>query len=131
MTTRDIIPSNNERDIEIASIIKEQLLFLNFNYYCSWGVSQTRVARIEDNPSLGILVNGFIHKGWVFISLTPEDLYDVWLVAPNNYKVTYKCKRGLMFDQLHEVIDGWVEKDPSWSDEEYSERVDKWLATQA
>ena len=73
--------------------------------FWSWGVS--RKIRYK---SIGLLlhVDARRHTGWILISLSFADLYDVHLLAPD--KRIKKSIKGLYFDQLREAIDKEIER---------------------
>lgn len=99
----------------------------------SWGVEKRICIYVNDMPALGLLVNGFIHKGWVFVALNEgTDTYEVFTTMTNTKAQTIEVVKHIddvYCDMLIETIDGMVEKDQSWTDEEYEEKIDKWLAT--
>ena len=122
------VKTTSDNDVKmVADEIMRQLQY--HEYFWSWGVSKYAYLLVDNKPSLGILVNGFLYKGWLSISLNTMDTYDITLLGDEEDED--KVVNDVYCDQMHDVIDGLIEKDPSWSDEEYSERVDKWLATQA
>lgn len=99
----------------------------------SCGVEKRICVYVNDMPALGLLVNGFIHKGWVFVALNEgTDTYEVFTTKTNTKAKTIEVVKHIddvYCDMLTETIDGMVEKDQSWTDEEYEEKIDEWLAT--
>ena len=119
---------------EYAKEIAETALYqINPRIFCSWGVSKRICVYVNDMPALGLLVNGFIHKGWVFIALNEgADTYEVFTVKVENKSLNVVAhKDDIYFDMLTSTIDGIVEKDPSWTEEEYKTKVDAWLTKTA
>ncbi len=95
------------------------------NVVWSWGVSKKSFTFFKDMPTLMLKVNGFIHKGWVFVSLNEaSDAYEVRLFDENitnckaEYAEVYCCDLGKFIDNL-------VEKPSEMSYEEYAELVNK------
>lgn len=75
--------------------------------YWSWGVSQ----KINfANKGLCLKVNGRYLKGWVLITLSGLDLYDVHFLKGRAKEILTSIE-GLYFDQLVEVIDRYIESD--------------------
>lgn len=101
--------------------------------FYSWGVEKLICVYVNDMPALGLLVNGFIHKGWVFVALNEgTDTYEVFTTKTNTKSQTIEVVKHIddvYCDMLTDTIDGMVEKDQSWTEEEYEEKIDKWLAT--
>ena len=82
----------------------------NLNVWFSWGVS--KIVNV-DNQGLLMKVRGHHHKGYVFVTLGWEDLYQVHLISTHgNIKETLE---GIFFDQLQEVIDDKIERVKSYS----------------
>ena len=110
--------------MSVAKTIQEQLFWSIDKWtYFSWGVSRKVAMVYNDMPTLAIRVSGLRHKGWVFISLNEGmDCYEVRLlnVAQNKVKKTLE---EVYCDNLGEVVDGLVERDPGLSDEQYSKRA--------
>lgn len=87
--------------------VKETLALLyhpNPSVAWSWGIEQ----KVNYND-LGLLlkVNAHRHTGWLLISLSFMDLYDVHLFEDGKIKQSIK---GLYFDQLRDSIDEVIEK---------------------
>lgn len=114
---------NNEYLISVAREINNQILWsINISEYFSWGVSKKQCGMYKDMPTLMLLVNGFVHKGWVYISLNEgKDAYEVRLM--NKQRKEVKLIDEVYCDNLGRVIDANVERPLSVSDEEYSEMV--------
>jgi hypothetical protein len=82
-----------------------QVLMSDRPIYWSWGVSKLLNV---NNKGLLMKVNGHHHKGYVFIVLGWEDLYEVHFISTHgNIK---DSKEGIFFDMLVEVIDDRIEK---------------------
>lgn len=82
----------------------------NINVWFSWGVS--KMVNV-DNQGLLMKVRGNHHKGYVFVTLGYDDLYQVHLISTHgNIKETLE---GIFFDQLQEVIDDKIERVKEYS----------------
>ncbi len=107
---------------------------INQRIATSWGISKIICVYVNEMPALGLLVNGFIHQGWVFVALNERtDTYELFTVE-NKDKMVIVVKKHIddvYCDMLTDTIDGMIERDPSWSDEEYNSKVDKWLSETA
>lgn len=100
---------------------------INPRIFCSWGVEKKICVYVNDMPALGLLVNGFIHQGWVFIALNEgADTYEVF--TTKNAEVINHID-DVYCDMLTDTIDGMIERDPSWTDDEYTAKVNAWLET--
>lgn len=100
---------------------KSALLLAGTNVFWSWGVSKLVAFYYEEMPTLAIRVQGFLHQGWVYVSYNVGfDLYEVRII--DDGEVVKKVDE-VYFDELAGVVDALVERDPTWSDEEYEERV--------
>lgn len=89
--------------------VKETLLLLhhpNPNIFYSWGVS--RKANYK-NIGLLLYVEARRHTGWILISLSAADLYDVHLFNLGNKSIKKQIK-DLYFDQLLAAIDDEIER---------------------
>ena len=108
---------------------------INPRIFCSWGVEKKICVYVDDMPALGLLVNGFIHQGLVFVALNEgTDTYEVFTCKTNSKEQTIEIVKHIddvYCDVLTDTIDGMIERDPSWSDEEYNSKVDKWLSETA
>lgn len=91
--------------------------------YFSWGVSKMHYGFYNDMPTLMMRVSGVIHKGWVYISLDEgRDVYVVTLLNVPRKKV--KGQRDEVYcDEIGNVIDSMVERDPELSDELYKRKA--------
>jgi hypothetical protein len=89
------------------------LMKCNFFGYCSWGVSQTRVLK-KDNEGYGLLfrVNGHHHKGFVLITLNFLDYFDVRLISTK--AVVKDTVEDVFVGDLFNVIDEKVERIPEY-----------------
>lgn len=81
----------------------------------------------EGMVALSFSVDALIHKGGVLIAYNEcTDLYDIFLTETFGRKRTLKVVKkleGVFFDTLATTIDSVVERDPSWDDEEYGNRI--------
>jgi hypothetical protein len=86
-----------------------QQLQMNRSIFWSWGVSN--MFRISDT-ALMLRVNGYIHKGWVMITLGWNDTYTYRLLN-KQYNEVYK-ETDVYCDMLVERIDEKIEKQPNY-----------------
>jgi len=106
--TKQILQPLMQREFNLNETMA--VLTHNMNIYFSWGVSNKYNI---DNKGLLLKVNGHHHKGYVFITLSWADLYDVHLISTHgNIKQSVE---GLYFDQLVEVIDNKIERIPEYN----------------
>jgi len=87
------------------------------NYWMSWGMNSPALYKQE---VLAFKVQGFIHKGWIYISLAFEDTFTITLTKSNRTTIKQQIK-GVYIEDLIETIDRYVEKD--CSEEEYKWKV--------
>ena len=129
------IKNGDNYALDIASTALAQIMLTDPNTVKCWGVSKRICLYVNDMPAVGLYVNGFIHKGWVFVALNEgTDTYEVFTVikeANNPLFVVVDHKDDIYCDMLTSTIDGMIEKDPSWTDEEYNSNVDAWLTETA
>jgi hypothetical protein len=105
--TREILNPLMQRDFDL----NETMAVLTHNkiIYFTWGVSKKYNV---DSKGLLLKVNGHHHKGYIFITLTWEDLYNVHLISTHgNIKESIE---GIYFDQLTEIIDNKIERIPQY-----------------
>jgi len=86
-------------------ITKQQIYAGNSKWVACWGADDW--ARINDD-ALVFTVNGFLHKGFVIITLNFWDTYDVHLFNHDGDQVG-ETKTDIYFDRLVYVIDELVE----------------------
>jgi len=96
-----------ERDFDQNETLQQ--LQMNQSIYWSWGVSN--VFRIGHN-ALMLEVNGFIHKGWVMVTLAWDDTY-VFRLLNKQYNEVYK-ETDVYCDMLVERIDIKIEKQDNY-----------------
>ena len=121
-----VMNTNANYTKQVAETIWQQILCTtDRNVVWSWGVSTRYFLTHKNMPSLAIKVQGFLHKGFVIISLDEGmDLYNLYLCKTLKGKDNpTKVIEGLYFDQLGEVIDRYVERGDC-SDKEYAKKVD-------
>lgn len=114
-----------EKCLSIAKTMFDQLKWsANFNTIMSWGISSSVAIYYEEKPTLALLVNGFRHKGWVYISYDEGlDLYEVRLLNKNKESVI-KFLDNIFADELGSTIDRLVEYDPmETSREAYNKQI--------
>ena len=86
----------------ILSILRMELMVV-----FSWGFH--RPTALPDDKGLAFKVDGFKHKGWVFVKYNEgKDLFDVEL--RDNAMTTIRVIEDVYFDQLVNVIDHAVER---------------------
>ena len=106
----------------IANEIYRQLkAVLGINVLWSWGIAEQRAMMYNNMASLGIRVNGYIHKGWVIISLNEgKDLYNIYLLdKKQNVKETIED----VFVEDLDVLDSLIETG-EMSEQEYKEKIE-------
>lgn len=82
------------------------LMHPNPAVFWSWGVS----SKINyKNKALLLHVEGYKFQGWLAITLSFRDLFDVHFFETGNKKIK-RSITDLYFDQLREAIDNYVEK---------------------
>lgn len=104
----------NHTKEEVATIAAEcfsQIKALtNWAVLGSWGISKVQYTEYEGMASLMLSVNGFLHKGYVLVSLDEgTDTYTVFCMDEKMCVV--KKEEQVYFDQLGDVIDRLVERD--------------------
>lgn len=101
--TRELLEPLCEREFNLNETL--QVLRHNQPIYFSWGVSSLTNF---DNKGLLMKVNGHHHKGYVFITLSFLDLYNVHIISTHgNIKHSIE---GVYFDELVERIDNKIER---------------------
>lgn len=92
-----------------------------FNVVFSWGIAKRAYAEFEGKAALVIKVNGFKLKGHVVIMLNEgTDTYEI--VAISDGEIVNRLE-DIYCDMLGSVLDSVIERDASWSDDEYTQRV--------
>lgn len=117
-----------EETHEITKTCWEQIRTLTpVNVLMSWGITQVAYTTYKDMPTLILVVNGFLHKGPVFISYNGlDDAYEVRTVKNHTKEVeVLKTAQEVFFEELGGVIDRMVEKD--CTQEEYNKKVNEFL----
>lgn len=86
----------------ILSILRMELMVV-----FSWGFH--RPTALPDDKGLAFMVNGFKHRGWVFVKYNEgKDLFDIELRG--NDMTIISVIEDVYFDQLVNVIDHAVER---------------------
>lgn len=88
------------------------LLRMNIMVFFSWGTRDYTVDNRKDVRMFRMQVNGFKHKGFVYIFLNGMDLFDVYLTNFNDKIV--KIGSDLYCDQLTDWIDENIEKQSNY-----------------
>ena len=109
---------NANRNLELAMYIW-QILKTQMTVIMSWGIDPGQAKVIE--CGLEIHVQGFLHKGFVQITLNEgADLFEITLLSEN--RETVKFIDGIYLDSLVDTIDRAVEKRDN-----YEQRVNDFL----
>lgn len=91
--------------------------------YMSWGIRQKAAIEYEGMATLALRVSGLRHKGWVYVSLNEGmDCYEVRLLNVARTKVKRTLEE-VYCDNLGEVLDGLIEKDPTLPDDKYRDKA--------
>jgi len=98
-------------NLSIASEIRNQLLGLGTIKVMTWGAHNWQGG---DN-FLIFTVSGRHFKGKVKITLTPMDEYEIEFFKPRKVEAEKKFE-GVYFDQMVDLIDGYVEYIPEYKD---------------
>lgn len=108
---------------QIAEMINNQIKTgISILIYHSWSITGKVVTVYKNMPTLGLLVNGLLHKGWVYISLDEgRDCYIVTLLSKNVADIIKVCDE-VYCEELGFVIDSLVERKEEWTDEEYERK---------
>ena len=117
---------------EVATVALQQIKGLaGMNYY-TWGVDKLMYLFYEEMPTLALRIHGFVHDGWVLVSLNEgADLYEIRLKGKDIKTETTRKIKDVYFDQLAEIIDEWVEKPADQTEEDYNKKALEWLITSA
>lgn len=107
-----------------AKTIEQQILWsINKFEYMSWGISKKAAIEYDGMATLALRVSGVVHKGWAFISLNEgKDCYEVRLLNVARTKVKRTLEE-VYCDNLGEVLDGLIEKDPTLPDDKYRDKA--------
>lgn len=109
-----------------TEIFRQIFWSVNKSTFWSWGVSMILPGEYKNMPTLMLHVNGFLHKGWVYVSLNEaKDNYEVRLLS-DNLKETYYIDE-VYCDTLGKTIDEIVEREKTTTDEEYKAMVENSL----
>lgn len=93
----------------ILSILRTQLMVV-----FSWGVH--RPTALPDDKGLAFKVDGFKHRGWVFVKYNEgKDLFDIELRG--NDMTIIRVIEDVYFDQLVTVIDNAVEHTENYEEQ--------------
>jgi len=91
--------------------------------YMSWGIRRKVATEYEGMATLALRVSGLRHKGWVLVSLNEgKDCYEVRLMNVARTKVKRMLEE-VYCDNLGEVLDGLIEKDPTLPDDKYRDKA--------
>jgi len=102
-------------------IYRQLKAILGINVLWSWGIAEQRAMMYKNMASLGIRVNGYIHKGWVIISLNEgRDLYNIYLLdKKQNVTQTFED----VYAEDLEILDSLIETG-EMSEQEYKEKIE-------
>ena len=105
---------------QIAKEIYRQLkATFNINVLWNWGIAELRAMTYRNMASLGLRVNGYIHKGWVIISLNEgKDLYNIYLL--DKLKNVTQTIEDVYAEDLH-ILDSLIETG-EMDEQEYKEK---------
>jgi len=108
-----------------AQVILQQIkATTNINVFFSWGVSKIQATTYNGMQTLALKVGGFLHKGWVFISLNEgADLYEITLLKRDG-----KVKKHLpdvFCEDLGILLDSLIERPEFQSNADYLKKVEK------
>jgi len=101
------IDTKLEREFDVKETLS--VLKSNMSIYWSWGVSQLFQHK---SKTLMLKVNGYVHSGWVMITLGWDDTYTFRLLN-NQYNEVSK-ETGVYCDMLRDMIDTRVEKQANY-----------------
>ena len=96
-------------DMTIIKEIRRQIFAGGVIKVMSWGANSWTAI---DQYTLRFKVQGFLHKGFVTVCLTPMDVYEVKLLKNNGTVV--KTIENVYCDELTEIIDNNVERIPTY-----------------
>jgi len=96
-------------DMTIVKEIRRQILAGGMIHVMSWGAHNWAAI---DKYTLRFKVQGFLHKGFVTVRLTPMDVYQVKLLKRDGTVV--KTIENVYCDELTEIIDNNVERIPAY-----------------
>lgn len=122
-----------QRTKDIAAIALQQIKQgAGFDVMASWGVFVAHngrytlcctVLRWRQMPALALHVHGFLHRGWVIVSLNEcTDTYEVELADEQFYAKEGSRVTDVYCDQLGVLIDTMVERG-TCSDGEYKAKI--------
>ena len=107
---------------EMAMYILE-ILQVNKMVFFSWGVSSAHPCTFQKMKALCIKVNGFLHKGLVYIAYNEgADTFEIFCTSSNG--LILKEAKDVFFDELLNTVDLLVEKNTS--DEDYAEKINQY-----
>ena len=85
-----------------------EVLTHNKTIYWTWGVTQLYNCH---NKGLLMKVNGHHHKDYVLVTLSWDDMYNIYFLDKDmNIPNENERIEGLFFDQIVEVIDNRIER---------------------
>jgi hypothetical protein len=94
---------------ELIYLLKSQR-----SIYWSWGVHNIRIDKKNGMRMFRMNVQGYHHKGHVYIFLNGMDLFDVYLTTNRGTIKDRTPEMGIYNDQLIEWIDDRVERIPEY-----------------
>jgi len=107
-----------------AQVILQQIRATTpINVFFSWGISKISETTYKGMQTLVLKVNGFQHKGLVYITLNEgADLYEITL-----FKIDWQIKKHLTdvyCEDLGMLLDSLIERPESQSDADYLKKVE-------
>ena len=90
----------------------------------SWNIQKFDVTEFEGKSCLRIRVKGMLHTGYILIvPMENSDLFEV-IAITTRQTIKGRIDKVEKNDLIY-IIDGMVERDPSWDDKEYEIRSDR------
>lgn len=113
--------------LNVANVIWKQILATASNHFVvlSWGIlskAATKINYVIDGhnmtmPALVLTVNGMLYQGRIFIAL--DEMMDEYRIFTLDKKELVEQRYGVGVEELAEVLDSIIEKDPAIDDNTY------------
>lgn len=116
--------TNVAKVTNVAKTILDQILAnVGGSVFYSWGAYNLRASIVGNFPTLKMDVSGVLFTGTVAVVLNEFwDVYEIHTKGKCDDRFT--CVRNeVYFDELGWVLDSIIERNPEWTDEEYSEKA--------
>jgi len=102
------------RELEISKVaelpfdLKEIYKMLAHNIIgMSWGINRPSLYK---DTVLAFKVQGYVHRWWVYITLSYDDTFRIYLTKSNRTSIVKDIK-WVYIDELRDVLDSYIEKD--------------------